>query len=119
MENREEIAKNWSVLTHDDGFTINNDVLNAMQEYSDQQNKHLLDEIERLKSDLKNSNFYYKITREQNKRLLDNLEEVERLKSELKDKKNRIIEIERRHSIIMSEPYGIVRDTMISDLLIT
>lgn len=36
--------------------------------------------------------------------------EIERLKAELE-------EVRRRHQIIMTEPNGIVRDTMISDLL--
>jgi len=49
MKTRDEIAKAWSVLTHNDGFTKNNDVLNAMQDYADEATKDLKFQI-----DLKN-----------------------------------------------------------------
>ena len=53
MENREEILKRCANEAANCNVTYNKSgkgILKAMQEYSDQQNKHKLDEIERLKS---------------------------------------------------------------------
>ena len=53
MENREEILKRCANEAANCNVTYNKSgkgILKAMQEYSDQQNKALLDEIERLKS---------------------------------------------------------------------
>ena len=47
MENREEIRTKW--IRHKPLMKLDECVDNAMQEYSDQQNKQLLEEIEELK----------------------------------------------------------------------
>lgn len=56
MESREEIIKGKTYLSLIKGeqkiVLIHDDVINVMQEYSDQQNKQLLEEIERLNSSL-------------------------------------------------------------------
>ena len=95
MENREEILKKHTKLNKiqltnphytvggikngiktSGTFVLFEDVPHAMQEYSDQQNKQLLDEIYELKS--KVSNWMDKYT--------DVNEENKKLQSELKDK---------------------------------
>lgn len=101
MGNREEIIKGKTYLSLIKGeqkiILIHDDVINAMQEYSDQQNKQLLEEIEQLKSKVSNWMDKYIEVNEENKKLQSELKDCTenynhyvdkcfKLESELKDK---------------------------------
>lgn len=96
MENREEILYKhveWIFASDKEKESF----LNAMQEYSDQQNKQLLEDIEQLKSKVSNWMDKYIEVNEENKKLQSELKDCTenynhyvdkcfKLESELKDK---------------------------------
>ena len=89
MENREEILYKhveWIFASDKEKESF----LNSMQEYSDQQNKQLLEDIEQLKSKVSNWMDKYTEVNEENKKLQSELKDKERV-NEQQSKK--IIEI--------------------------
>lgn len=77
-------------------------------EWLEKHAKSLINKVSDLESDYEKMN---KSLQEYEKQFTDELIKNRNLKS-------RINEIERRHSIIMSEPNDIIRSTMIADFLI-